>query len=205
MMQVRIGSTSVRLTAAALAPLLLSISIVACVSAAPGPHSIATKHILTAAYLRSKDTQASPSTVSPWLSWASTSWQANRQVTAAGIRTMFYIDPNRQQPRDPLYTSDETAFAHTCDGRRIKSRNYEEQYLLDPASGAVLNALKNRIDYISRGAHWDAFFLDDVNSLYALDGTPCNYDPDVWLDASKHQIEALGVPVIYNGLQEKNQ
>lgn len=173
--------------------------------AGPAP-TISMSHVFTAAYVgRPRDTRFGPAALRKSLTWASTTWQASKKVQEAGIKTMFYLDPNRQQPKDPLYIDDDSAFAHDCGGQRIKSKNYENQFLFDPSSTAVTTQLKKRIEFISKGAHWDAFFLDDVNSLYALDAIPCGYDPRAWLEATKQQIQRLGVPIIYNGLQEPNQ
>jgi len=164
---------------------------------------VVVKHVLTADYLRGPalDTALSPTELAPYLSWASTSFQLNPAVRAAGIRVMYYTDPFRQNPTNAMYTNDETTYAHACDGSRIKSLSYKDMYLMDPSSPSLRALYRQHIASRSASVQWDAFFVDDANSLYDLSDTPCGYTSDSFRAASKKLIEGIHVPVIYNGLQ----
>ncbi|MBC5805456.1 MAG: hypothetical protein DLM53_03320 [Candidatus Eremiobacter antarcticus] len=195
-----------RLKAAAPDPTLIPPPTAVALAALPADNSKAPRHVLTADYVATKNaTKVSPDVLGPWLSWASTTWQVNRSVVAAGIKTMLYTDPNRQQPRDPMFTNDESAYAHTCSGSRITSTAYENQYLTDPSSGALRDIWRRHVATRSAGAHWDAIFDDDANDIDYATGVPCNYSPSAWLSATKAEIESFGLPVVYNGLHLESQ
>ncbi len=174
----------------------------------PAPSSTAVpNHVMTADYVATNGgTTKAASTLAPWLNWASTSWQENPDVKAAGIKAMFYTDPNRQQPGDPMYTSDETTFAHTCGGSRIKSTYITSQYLMSPASSSMRTQWKNYVAEESDGATWDAIFEDDTNDVLYTTATPCDYSAPSWLSSSQGQDSSLSpTPIIYNGLQIDDQ
>lgn len=184
------------------AVLAATVGFAAQASPAATPAAVV-EHVLTADYLRGAalDTALPPTALAQHLSWASSSFQLNPAVRAAGIRVMYYTDPFRQNPTNAMYTNDETTYAHACDGSRIKSLSYRDMYLMDPSSPSLRALYKQHIASRSASVLWDAFFVDDANSLYDLSNTPCGYTPDSFLAASKKLIEEVHVPVIYNGLQ----
>ncbi|PZR64222.1 MAG: hypothetical protein DLM53_00360 [Candidatus Eremiobacter antarcticus] len=124
----------------------------------------------------------------------------NAAVHAAGIKAMLYSDPNRQAPSDPLYTSDETTFAHDCTGSRIQGAY--QQYLMDPASSSLRTLWKNWIASQSVGVTWDAIFEDNANDVLYLPTLPCNYSAGSWLAAAQELNSAQApTPIIYSGLR----
>ncbi|MBC5805442.1 MAG: LamG domain-containing protein [Candidatus Eremiobacter antarcticus] len=164
------------------------------------------KHVLTADYVVSNGgTTVAPSLLGPSLSWAETTWQDNAGVRSAGIKAMYYTDPNRIGPSDEMRTSDETAYTHTCTGSRIHS-TFLNQDLSDPASASMRTTWKNYIAAKSAGVVWDAIFEDDTNNVLFATGTPCGYTSAGWLASSQSEDVAMGsTPVIYNGLQVDGQ
>ncbi|MBC5808427.1 MAG: hypothetical protein GIX00_07480 [Candidatus Eremiobacteraeota bacterium] len=170
------------------------------------PANIATKHVLTAAYVGvSGGTDLAPHLLAPWLSWAETSWQLNGPVVGAGIKAMYYTNPNRAQPADQMYSSTESSFAHACDGSRIKSNYIPNQYLMQPSSAVTHNSWASVVARVTPGAHWDAIFEDDTNDVLYTTAQPCNYSAAAWLADSKAEQASLNAPIIYNGLQIANQ
>jgi hypothetical protein len=171
----------------------------------PGP--IAMTHVLTADYYGGTgDTTLSPGLLAPWVTWLETSFQANPAVRAAGIKAMYYTNPNREAPGDPLYTKDESTFAHTCSGQRIGPITYN-QYLMDPASSDLRQLWKNFIaSRITNTVQWDAIFEDDANDVVGAPALPCNYSAASWLAASQGENSYQApYPIVYNGLQIPNE
>ena len=136
-----------------------------------------------------------------WTSWAMSNVAMSRQLSAAGIKTIFYTDPNRVAPRDKmLYTSDESEFAHDCSGHRISVTKGEERYLTDPTSPSSKQAWKAFIDSWMRSGHFDAVFDDTAGSIGSLSGLPCNFDEGKWLDEHVDFVESAGAPMLLNAL-----
>jgi hypothetical protein len=166
----------------------------------PYPSSISQRHVLTADYLGGYGgTYAFPWSVeAPYVNWAKASNPADSDgQRAVGIETYFYTDPNDTYAGGPLYTSDESTFAHTCSGNRITAHyNGATHYLMNPYSS---NLLQMWIASVRDHAHYDAIFEDNTNDLYGMNGTPCNYTPAGWLEATIDETTAFGYPVVYNG------
>lgn len=159
-------------------------------------------HVLTADYLGGPENTALPATVvAPWVTWTETSWQYDPEAVAAGIKTMYYTNPNRINDTNPMRSADESVYAHDCSGNRLASLHYEHMYLADPASPALRAKFQWVIRSRSANRHWDAFFVDDANTMVGLSGLPCNYDPEAWLAAEKQLIASVDVPIVYNGLE----
>jgi hypothetical protein len=169
------------------------------------PRTIAQKHVLTADYLGGYGgTYAFPWSVeAPYVNWAKASNPTDSdEQREVGIKTYVYTDPNDTYPGGPLYTSDESTFAHTCAGSRIYARHYGlNHYLMDPHSSNLLQLWR---DSLPDHAHYDVIFQDDTNTLYEMNGTPCNYAPAEWLQAHVNETEGLGYPAIYNGAAQTN-
>jgi hypothetical protein len=160
------------------------------------------KHVLTADYLgRASDTVLPASQLSQFLDWAETSWQYNPQAVAAGIKVMYYTDPNRLNDTNPMYSTDESVYAHDCNGNRLRSLYYHNMFLADPSSVTLQKNFQQLIASRSANRHWDAFFVDDAFTTEGLSGLPCGFDPDKWLEAEKRLIASVHVPIVYNGLE----
>ncbi len=164
------------------------------------------QHVLTAAYLYSPGGPSGTTShgrpfraYASSLTWAETYSGSN--VSAAGMKTMYYTNPNRVEPGEALYTSDETTFAHTCSNARIKQTGTTATiYLMNPNAGSMVNLYRQLVKNQLAQQHFDAIFDDEPYDWYALSAMPCNYDSTVWLNAYVNEMNALGHPVFYNGL-----
>ncbi len=140
-----------------------------------------------------------PSDAARWLSWAETDVADSPRLRAVGIKTLLYTDPNRTMSRQPEGRADESAFAHDCAGGRIEAYR-AGQYLMDPHSAALLAAWKGHAQRYGRAGQFDAIFEDDADDVAYLRGMPCRYSPTDWLQATIAMQQALGYPIVYNGL-----
>jgi hypothetical protein len=161
------------------------------------------KHVITGAYLFSSDGVTSHgrpfSAYGSTLTWAET--YAGTNASAAGIKTIFYTNPNRTQQGDPLFTSDESTFAHTCSGSRIVQPGTSPPlYLMNPNSSDLVSLYKSYVAKQLSQQHFDAIFDDEPYDWYALSAMPCNYVASTWLNAYVNEEKAVGHPVFYNGL-----
>jgi hypothetical protein len=138
-----------------------------------------------------------------WLTWASVNIDGSIALRPLGVKTMLYTDPNRQIAGEPLYTVDESTFAHNCAGARIPTAR-AGQYLMDPHSPSMLRTWKNLVDRYSAEGHFDAIFEDDADDLVSVRELPCNYDDGAWQAATIAMQGSLGHPVIYNGLSNQS-
>jgi Hypothetical glycosyl hydrolase family 15 len=134
-----------------------------------------------------------------WLTWASVNIDGSKTLRPLGVKTMLYTDPNRQIAGEPLYSSDESTFAHDCAGARIPTQR-AGQYLMDPRSESVWRVWKSLVDRYNAEGHFDAIFEDDADDLYGVRVMPCNFDAAAWQAATIAMQRSLGMPVIYNGL-----
>lgn len=165
------------------------------------------RHVLTADYFHvAGGTKVVPAdTMARYADWAevpqrdTTTWQS-------GMKLLMYSDPNRAIHGAPWWSEEESAFAHDCAGQRI-SRMYptrsggKQQFLLAPGSTVERSVWRAFIArYFERG-HFTAVFDDDVNNLAYMNGLPCNFNAVQWLDDTAGQIQSLGYPVVYNGLE----
>lgn len=182
----------------------LALVAVFLASMAAGDARSMPRHVLTADYLGGyAGTHKVPfAAAAPYLSWAEIDVKDANAISALGIKTIDYTDPNRVAQGDPLYLRDESAYAHTCEGARI-SRDYRagvKQQLLDPASPRLQSAYRAYLRGQAGSGHFDAFFYDDANNLYGMNGKPCNFSEHAWLAATMRQIAGLGFPIIYSNL-----
>jgi len=87
---------------------------------APAPSSAAAdvpRHVLTYQFfgvngVPKGEPHADVASAAKWTDWAMSNPAMSKTLSAAGIKTIFYTDPNRVAPRDKEYTADETEFAH---------------------------------------------------------------------------------------------
>lgn len=180
---------------------LMLLALSGTAAAAPKPFPA---HVLTADYLGGyagtrRVTYAAAAT---WLSWAEVDANESVAIAGAGIKTLNYLDPARISQGDPIFSEDERLYAHDCSGRRLRYelRPGVQQYLTDPRSPQLARAIANHLRSYSRGTQIDAFFFDDIASLYGMDGKPCGYESGAWVDAFARLIEGLGYPVVYSNL-----
>jgi hypothetical protein len=146
--------------------------------------------------------QFDPVVAEPYLDYASVGLKDANAFHAAGIKTMYYTDPNRSHTGTPMYTKDETTFAHDCNNNRILVHGKPvTTYQMDPRSphleplwaawvASVLNA----------GYQYDYIFEDATNSIHNESARPCGYTEPSWTAASNANDIALGQHIIYNGL-----
>jgi len=135
-----------------------------------------------------------------WTDWAMSNPAMSKTLSAAGIKTIFYTDPNRVAPRDKEYTADETEFAHDCSGKRILVLKGQKRYLTDPASVTTQQAWKSHIDTVMRQGHFDAIYDDTAGSMGSLSALPCGFQEGRWIDEHVTFVESAGVPVIVNAI-----
>jgi hypothetical protein len=195
---------------------VLAIQVVVSVaSPAPGtgpptPAPIPQTHVLTADYLN-----GSPSApaAAPYLTWAQTGSQYANAISAAGIKTQVYVDPNRTSANtgDPLYTSDETTFAHDCYGNRITATYSASKtlYVMNIGEQSMQSLFASVVSSQLALAHFDAVYEDDAGPLSEMVFTPfsampCNYSDSQWLGYGQAIDQVSPVPVIFNGLDALN-
>lgn len=162
------------------------------------------KHVLTAAYLYASPPDFTTSHGRVFSAYASTlTWAqtfSGSAVAATGIKTMLYTNPNRIRPTEPMYTSDESTFAHTCSNTRITTTGTTNDYFMNPLSTDMVSLYKSYVSNELSTQHFDAIFDDGPYDFYALTAMPCNFNPTTWLNAYINEMKAIGHPVLYNGL-----
>jgi hypothetical protein len=174
-------------------------------AAARTPAPIAMRHVLTADYYGQYGSTLAPSLVGPWLTWAETNIANNPGLRQVGVKVMIYTNPNRMAPGDPMYPSQESAFAHTCSGARIGPLTYGE-YLMNPGASSLRQIWRDYITAESSSVTWDAIFEDDANDVAGVSTLPCDYSASSWLAASQGENSYQApYPIVYNGLQISNE
>jgi len=160
------------------------------------------KHVLTADYLGAPygSTQYPLSTYARYLSWAEADTTNASAFSSAGIKTMYYTNPNRQQPGDNMYTTVESTFAHDCSGVRISNTWNPNMDLMDVHSSVLRNLWRSVAQSAQSRAHFDAIFEDNANDMYGTTNYPCRYLPADWLATTNAMNASLGAPIIYNAL-----
>jgi hypothetical protein len=158
-------------------------------------------HVLTMADIKLTD-HISPIQARPYLDWASVTVPDSNRFSHAGIKTIYYTDPNRVSPGQKLYTSDESTFAHDCAGDRITINGRPgPTYQMNPMSPDLAALWKAWVDrVIQSGAHYDAIFDDSADSVYNTSALPCGFNQISWTEASNLMNKSLGQPILYNGL-----
>ena len=175
-------------------------------SPSPSPIRIPTTHVMNMTFL-GYNGFTNWGAAAPWLSWAEIPAQIAGQVSSTGIKTMFYTDPNRQSPGDPMYTGDESTFAHDCSGNRIFTNTYH-QYVMDPHSEDLAVLWQQLMTLRETYGTINAVLEDNAGGLSSYAGDiptmPCNYSESDWVAADQEMEQDLGLPVIYNGLSSLN-
>lgn len=140
-----------------------------------------------------------PSVAARWLTWAETDIADSLRLRGTDVKTLLYTDPNRAMNRQPEGRADESAFAHDCAGGRIEAYR-AGQYLMDPHSQALLGVWRAHVQRYGRAGQFKAVFEDDADDIAYVRGMPCHYSPEDWLQATIAMQQAVGYPVVYNGL-----
>ena len=162
-------------------------------------------HVPTADYVGYGGSQSiSPAVAATVLNWAELTPGVANGFSAAGIKTLAYINPFFQATTDPLYSSDESTFAHDCNGDRITTMANATVllYLMNPSSPDLLNLLNTWAAQQEASGHIDAFFFDDVDTLYGVSPLPCNATQSSWDAANASFISGTNYPVVFNGYAE---
>src|SRR5579872_5014521 len=160
------------------------------------------KHILTGDYLGAPygSIQFPLSSYAQWLTWAEADITNASAFAGAGIKTLYYTNPNRQQPGDNMYTNVESTFAHDCSGVLISNTWNPNMDLMDVHSPLLWTLWQNVARVAQSRAHFDAIFEDNANDMYGTTAFPCGYLPANWLATTNAMNAALGAPIIYNAL-----
>jgi hypothetical protein len=178
-------------------------------SPTPTPAPISQTHVLTADYLGAPNgTQSvTPAQAAPYLSWAQTGSSDANAISAAGIKTQIYEDPNRTDSGSPLYyTGAQGAFAQTCSGVDVtESSDGVTQNVMNPGSTALQSGYASLLTSIKASAHFDAVYQDDNGPLSEYSypfspSLPCNYSDSEWITGGEALDQAATLPVIANGL-----
>jgi len=163
-------------------------------------------HVQTADYWAGYGgTKAVPAAVAAQaLSWVETDPIGLSQIAPLGVKTIQYTDPNRAIPGQPMFPTDEDAFAHTCSGERARGggSQYRGQLLTNPHSKNLLRIWKDMVQRHNVRGTFTAVFSDNAVGAANAEDQPCGYNFDDWLRAESDLQRALGQPVIYNGLED---
>ncbi len=138
----------------------------------------------------------------PWLDYALTKATDSPNMRAVGIQTVFYTPPNREGPGDPMYTNDESTFAHDCAGNRIQSLGIAPwRFLMDPHSNDLGGLWQNYVSQVwSSGAGFNYVFEDKADDISKTSASPCNFDQNDWTNASNQLDSYVPQNIIYNSL-----
>ncbi len=168
------------------------------------PPPIAAKHLVLWDDLGGDGVTLNPwSLASPWLNYAKTPFMDANAILAAGIVPVPYTDPNRQGPTGPLYTNDESTFAHDCSGNRITQVGgvANGNYIMDPHSAHLAQLWH---DYVANeqanGWSFTYVFEDNADELGKVSAMPCGFDQTDWTAATNVMDQALGYSIIFNSL-----
>ena len=170
-------------------------------SGGSGDSTSSQKHVLTADYLGGADgsNKVSASTAATVLSWVESSPENGTAYSAAGMKTMDYIDPFRQARTDPLFSSDSTTFSKTCGSSDISiAYSGTTLYLMNPGSYDLESKMNAWQASQKSVGHVDAFFYDDIDTLYGTT-SPCNMSQTTWDSENSSFIASSKYPVVFNG------
>jgi hypothetical protein len=180
----------------------------------PPPPPTGKSHVLTADYLGTPDGTSSIawSAAAPYLTWAQTGTQDASAIAAAGIKTMYYVDPNRTNLGDALYDVSSSAFAVTCSGERVYDTwDGVTEWVMNPASSALRTSFANYVADLKAEAPFTAAFEDTAGALSPYEvydpfkpSLPCDYSDSAWIAATVGMNQSVGLPIVINGLGDLN-
>jgi hypothetical protein len=150
-------------------------------------------------------TPVSASAAAPWLTWVMTDSAHSAMFHGAGIKTMYYTQPNRQAPGGAEWSSDETTFAHDCNNDRIATTNYAGHYLMNPDSSHLRQLWQQEVTDVLKnwGGQFDAVYEDLTDTTVYTSASPCGFNQNDWSgfsNAMSTYITGQGVQLFYNGL-----
>jgi hypothetical protein len=143
-----------------------------------------------------------PQVAAPYLDYAAVQHTDANAFDDAGIKTVLYTDPNRSYVGTPMYTDDESTFAHDCNGNRITvGHRSHKTYQMDPRSPDLEPLWAAWVKSVSDAGYiYDYIFEDGGNNIHNTSAVPCGYTEASWTAASNANDLALGPNIIYNGL-----
>ena len=143
-----------------------------------------------------------PNVAAPYLDYAAVQHADANAFDAAGIKTILYTDPNRSYVGTPMYTDDESTFAHDCNGNRITvGHRTQTTYQMDPRSPDLEPLWANWVSSVlGAGYNYTYIFEDGANNIHNTSAHPCGYTEPSWTAASNANDLLLGQSIIYNGL-----
>jgi len=170
----------------------------------PTPTPLAISHVLTwdTDDLGPDTIGPSPAAVARYVNALLTVPSTGASAVNAGIMSVLYTDPNRVAPGDPMYTSDETTFAHDCNNQRITVTGSPD-YLMDVHSSHLWSLWPQEVqEFQTWGAVYDYVFEDSADEIQTqkLSAQPCGFDQTDWTDQTNTMDDDLALPIIYNGL-----
>ena len=140
---------------------------------------------------------ASWNQIAPWATWAITTGAQSWNAQGVGVKTILYTNPNRQGPGDPMYTSDETTFAHDCSGNRITITQRPWQDLMDPHSTHLVSLWQQA--YSQASGAFNAVFEDNAVQVSGdVSALPCNFSQTDWENATNNLQDNSGLSIVWN-------
>jgi hypothetical protein len=171
-------------------------------------------HVLTADYLGGTHGTHSIewSQAAPYLTWAETDISDATAIHDAGIKTLYYLDPNRTEPGNPFYTKHNATFAQTCGGVRVDDEHDGVTAdVMNPADSTMRLLFAKYIAWLKGQATFDAIFEDEAGALSAYEpydpfqpSLPCDYSNSPWIKAETRMNQAPSLPILFNGLSGLN-
>jgi hypothetical protein len=104
------------------------------------------------------------------------------ELNSAGVKSVYYTDPNRQKVNGPEYTTDETTFAHDCSNNRILITKVNFLfYLMDPSSTNLSKLWDDEGNRVIQQWHGSPsyFFDDTADHFNYVSSMPCNFTQSV--------------------------
>ena len=186
-------------------------------SPTPPPSTVSStsvqRHLLTADYLQGLygTTKVSPAQAAPYLNWAQTTANDANGISAAGIKTEVYVDPNWMNSNNPTYKYVTSAdYARTCTNSLVGVQfgSGALRYDINPNYSASHTMFATAVNALKSQGHIDMIFEDNPGPLsgYASypNGKPCNYSDSSWINGTIAMNNAVSVPVMINGLNSFN-
>lgn len=174
----------------------------------PTPGPISQTHLLSADYLGAPygTTSIAWSAAAPYLTWAQVNPPNATAVSSVGIKTQYYIDPNQSAANDgdPMYTSNESTFAHDCSGNRVTMTNSGlTMYQMAIGASSLQTLFASIINSARSQGHYDAVWEDGAGTLEGLgiSTMPCSYTDSQWLLYGDSLEDVSPLPVMINGIE----
>ena len=167
-------------------------------------------HLITADYLgiTGGNTTLSYSTAARYLTWAQTSTSKAPAIRAAGIKTQYYVDPNRESTGDPMMPSDTAGYARSCGGTAVTTYYGSLlRYVTNPADSTYRSKFSSYTSSLESSG-FDLVFDDDAEQPGAYGsyapGLPCSYSDSSWTSNEISLIDSSRIPVLVNDLNALN-